>query len=218
MNNARKKYVNIERLSSGDIFALLDSIESDDEGDIENIKNDSDAEFVAEEESVISTNIIRKEDIGDQSSSVSVPEPSIHILSTQSEDETDTLVKDEPNSAPATQRTSNQSPSPVNQRTGNQSPAAATQLTANQSPATVVTRRTSNQLTKSTPPPTVTLPKNTKKRKQSSSIKDKAEEKKVNALSDENNKNQKKVSVPQDEDKTKKKKTNSTEQWKWEDK
>ena len=74
--------VNIERLSSGDIFALLDSIESDDEGDIENIMNNSDREFAAEDESVISTNIIRKEEIGDQSSSVSVPEASIHILST----------------------------------------------------------------------------------------------------------------------------------------
>ena len=88
MDNARKKYVNIERLSSGDIFVLLDSIESDDEGDIENIMNDSDTEFVAEDESVISTNIIRTEEIGDQSSSVSVPEASIHILSTQNEDET----------------------------------------------------------------------------------------------------------------------------------
>ena len=81
MDNARKKYVNIERLSSGDIFALLDSIESDDEGDIENIMNDSDTEFVAEDESVISTNIIRKEEIGDQSSSGSVPEASVYILS-----------------------------------------------------------------------------------------------------------------------------------------
>ena len=68
MDNARKKYVNIETLSSGDIFALLDSIESDDEGDIENIMNNYDTEFVAERESVISTNIIRKEEIGDQSS------------------------------------------------------------------------------------------------------------------------------------------------------
>ena len=50
MNNAKKKYVNIERLSSGDIFALLGSIENDDEGDIENIMNDSDTEFVAEDE------------------------------------------------------------------------------------------------------------------------------------------------------------------------
>ena len=51
-------------LSSGDISALLDSIESNDEGDIENIMNDSDTEFVAEDESVISTNISRKEEIG----------------------------------------------------------------------------------------------------------------------------------------------------------
>ena len=65
MGNARKKYVNIKSLSSADIFALLDSNESDDEGDIENIMNNSDAEFAAEDESVISTNIIRKEEIGD---------------------------------------------------------------------------------------------------------------------------------------------------------
>ena len=65
MGNARKKYVNIKSLSSGDIFALLDSNESDEEGDIENIMNNSDAEFAAEDESVISTNIIRKEEIGD---------------------------------------------------------------------------------------------------------------------------------------------------------
>ena len=31
-----------------------------DEGEIENIMNDSDTEFVAEDESVISTNLIRK--------------------------------------------------------------------------------------------------------------------------------------------------------------
>ena len=42
--------------------------------------------FLAEDESVISTNIIRKGEIGDQSSSVLVPEASIHILSTQNED------------------------------------------------------------------------------------------------------------------------------------
>ena len=48
MDNARKKYVNIERLSSGDVLALLYSIESDDEGDIENIMNDSDTKFRTE--------------------------------------------------------------------------------------------------------------------------------------------------------------------------
>ena len=89
MDNGRRKYVDIESLSTGDIFALLDSIESDDEGNIANIINDSNTEFVVEDESAISTNIIRKEEIGNQSSSVSVPEASIHILPTQTEDETD---------------------------------------------------------------------------------------------------------------------------------
>ena len=145
MDNEKNKYVNIERLSSGDIFTQLDSIESDDEEDIENIISDSDTEFVAENESVISTNIIRKEGIGDQNSSISVPEASIHILSTQNEDETDTLGQDEPNSALATQRTSSQSPSPASQRTSNQSPAAANQGTANQSPV-AATQRTADQL------------------------------------------------------------------------
>ena len=165
--------------------------------------NDSDTEFVAEDESIISTNIIWKEEIGEQSSSASVAEASVHILSTQNEIETDTLGQDEPNYGCATQRTSNQSPSP------------ATQHTADESPAAVVTRRTFDQSSKSTPPPTVTLPKSTKKRKQSRMIKDKTKKKKVNAPSDENNTNQKKGSVLQDKDKTKKKKTNTTQEWKW---
>ena len=93
MDNARKKYVNIERLSSGDIFALLDLVESDDEGDTENIMNDSDTDFVAEDESINSTNIIRKEKIGNQSSSVSVPEASIHILPTKTRMKQILLVK-----------------------------------------------------------------------------------------------------------------------------
>ena len=181
--------------------------------DIKNVMNNSDTEFVAEDESVISTNIIRKEEVGDQSSSGSVPEASIHILSTQNEDETDTLGQDALNSAPATQRTSNQSPSPVNQRTSNQPPtaatqrtsyqssAAATQRTANQSPAAVVTRRTSDQSSTSTPPPTDTILKNTKKWKQSLMIKDKTKKKKVNAPPDEDNANQTKDSVQQGEDK-----------------
>ena len=176
MDNARKKYVNIERSPRCDIFALLDSIESDDERDIENIMNDFDTEFVAEDESVTSTNIIRKEEICDQSSSISVSEALIHILSTQNEDETDTLGQDEPNSAPATHRISSQSTSPVNQRTTSQSPAAATQRISNQSTAAAtqrtadqspaaVTRHTSDQSSKSTPPPIVTQSKNNKKRK-----------------------------------------------------
>ena len=180
--------------------------------------NDYDTEFVAEDESVICTNIIRKEEVIDQSSSVSVPGASIYILSTQNKGETDTLGQDEPNSAPATHCTSNQSSSPTKQRTANQSPAAATKHTADQSPAAVVTRHTSIQSSKSTLPPMVTLPKNTRKRKQSSIVKDKMKKKKVNAPSNENNTNQKKDGVLQDKGKTKKKKTNTTKEWKWEDK
>ena len=44
---------------------MLDSVETNDEGGIENIMNNSDTEFVAENESVISINIIRKEKIGE---------------------------------------------------------------------------------------------------------------------------------------------------------
>ena len=39
---------------------MFDSVKSDDDGGIENIMNDSDTGFVAEVESVISTDIIRK--------------------------------------------------------------------------------------------------------------------------------------------------------------
>ena len=106
--------------------------------------NDYDTEFVAEDESVISTNIIRKEEVIDQSSSVSVPGASIYILSTQNKDETDTLGQDEPNSAPATHCTSNQSPSPAIQRTSNQSSSPTKQRTANQSPA-AATKHTADQ-------------------------------------------------------------------------
>ena len=151
-------------------------------------------------------------------------------MSAQNEDETNNLGQDEPNSSPATPPTSNQSYSPATQRTANkspaastqstsnQSPAAVTQRTADQSPAAVVTRRTFNQSSKSTRLPTVTLPKDTKKKKQSLMVKDKMKKKKTNAPSDKNNTNQKRDSASQDEDKTKKRETNATEEWKWEDK
>ena len=96
--------------------------------------------------------------------------------------------------AAATQRISNQSASPANQRTVNQSPTAATQCTSNwssapsteraadQSPAVVVTRPNPDQSSKFTPPLTITLPKNTKERKQGSMFKDKAKKRKVNAM------------------------------------
>ena len=204
--------------------------------------NDSDTEFVAEDESITSTNIFRKEEIVDQSSFASVPKASSHILSTQNEDEIDTLGQGEPNSAPATQRTSNQSPSPANQRTSNQSPSPANQCTANQSPAAatqhtsnqspaaatqrtadqssaaVVTRRTSNQPSKSIPPPTVTLPKNTKKRKQMINDQRQNEKEKGQCSIRQEQHKPEKGQCPARRRQNKEEKSNSTEELKWEDK
>ena len=65
MDNARKKYVNIDSLYSGEILALLLSVENNDEEDIETIMNDSGTELLAQYELVISTNIIRKDELSD---------------------------------------------------------------------------------------------------------------------------------------------------------
>ena len=45
MSSNKKINIPISSLSSDEIYALLDSIESDEEGDIENLMNDSDTEF-----------------------------------------------------------------------------------------------------------------------------------------------------------------------------
>ena len=46
MASNKKINISISSLSSDEIYALLDSIESDEEEDIENLMNDSDTEFV----------------------------------------------------------------------------------------------------------------------------------------------------------------------------
>ena len=49
--NSWKRYLHIdEKASSEQMYALLDDVDSDDEDDIENLMNDSDTEFIAEEE------------------------------------------------------------------------------------------------------------------------------------------------------------------------
>ena len=48
MASNKKINVPISALSSDEIYALLDTIESDDEEDIENFMNDSDTEFIDE--------------------------------------------------------------------------------------------------------------------------------------------------------------------------
>ena len=50
LNNKRKKYVRIDRNTrSEEIFALLDEVNSDQEEDIDNLMNDSDTEFIVDE-------------------------------------------------------------------------------------------------------------------------------------------------------------------------
>ena len=46
MASNKKINIPISNLSSNEIYALLDTIDSDDEEDIENLMNDSDTEFV----------------------------------------------------------------------------------------------------------------------------------------------------------------------------
>ena len=46
MASNTKINISISDLSSGEIYALLDSLESDHEEDIDNLMNDSDTEFV----------------------------------------------------------------------------------------------------------------------------------------------------------------------------
>ena len=49
--NDRKRYSHInENASSEQIYALLDDVGSADEDDIDNLMNDSDTEFIAEED------------------------------------------------------------------------------------------------------------------------------------------------------------------------
>ena len=48
--NKRKKYINISKSSSEEIYAMLDEVESDLEEDTDQLVNDSDTEFVADED------------------------------------------------------------------------------------------------------------------------------------------------------------------------
>ena len=48
--NNRKKYIHIDReMGSNEIFAMLDKIESETESDIENLLEDSDTKYIADE-------------------------------------------------------------------------------------------------------------------------------------------------------------------------
>ena len=71
--HGRKRYFHIdENAGSEQIYSLLDDVESDDKNDIDNLMNDSDTEFIAEEEiaQVAST----------QDTSLTTPEANLHVV------------------------------------------------------------------------------------------------------------------------------------------
>ena len=75
LNNKRKKYVRIDRNTrSEEIFALLDEVNSDQEEDIENLMNNSDTEFIVDE------NLDNDIDSDDEPLSVLIPEANIHVV------------------------------------------------------------------------------------------------------------------------------------------
>ena len=75
MNNSRSKYVQNNNLTSSDqIFALLDNFQNNEKEDIEELMNDSDAEFFAYDEDI--EKIVPDSDNADSLT----PEASIHIV------------------------------------------------------------------------------------------------------------------------------------------
>ena len=72
MTNGRKRYFHIdENASSEQIYALLDYVKSVDEDDIDNLMNDSDTEFIAEEEITQAAST--------QDTSLTTPEANLHV-------------------------------------------------------------------------------------------------------------------------------------------
>ena len=71
--NDRKRYFHIDKnASSEQIYALLDDVESADEDDIDNLMNDSDTEFIAEEEITQAAST--------QDTSLTTPEANLHVV------------------------------------------------------------------------------------------------------------------------------------------
>ena len=71
--HGRKRYFYIdENAGSEQIHSLLDDVESDDNNDIDNLMNDSDTEFIAEEEIAQAAST--------QDTSLTIPKANLHIV------------------------------------------------------------------------------------------------------------------------------------------
>lgn len=75
MKTARKKYVNISKMSSDEICALLETVDSECEEDIDNVLNDSDTEFKAED------NLVSDDQPKDDSFCL-IPDANVHEMPT----------------------------------------------------------------------------------------------------------------------------------------
>jgi len=84
MEKGRKKYVQIcQGTSSDEIFALLDAVNSDDEDNLDELMNDSDTEYVADED----FDLVPETEIDEPSgSTILIPEANIHHNSSIDED------------------------------------------------------------------------------------------------------------------------------------
>ena len=75
VTNGRKTYFHIEEnASSEQVYALLDDLESADEDDIDCLTNDSDTDFIAEEETTQAAS--------PQDTSLTTPEANLHVVPT----------------------------------------------------------------------------------------------------------------------------------------
>ena len=69
----RKRYFHIdENASTEQIYALIDDVESADEDEIDNLMNDSDTEFIAEEKITQAAST--------QDTSLTTPEANLHVV------------------------------------------------------------------------------------------------------------------------------------------
>ena len=86
----RKKYFNLdESISNEQIYALLDNVDSDNEDEIDKLINDSDREFIADEETLPANSTL--------DTSLTTPEANIHVVRDNGESKKpDKKKKEEP--------------------------------------------------------------------------------------------------------------------------
>ena len=86
LKSKRKHYVEIDRgTASEQVLALLNAVESNEEDKIDNLMNDSDTEFIMEEEITEKKN----ENNGNDGGDLLVPDANVHIASAENgKDET----------------------------------------------------------------------------------------------------------------------------------